>query len=143
MTPDLMKLIAGGGGQGQKPAAPAPAPMGTEQNSPPVGAPMATPQPMEGAKQSAMINISMAMDLLEQSLGPLGSESEEGQAVLSAISGLSRKFGASKKKAEGLVPAEIMQLMQQLPQAGGGSQVAKSMAGAGMPPAPHPQGAMG
>jgi hypothetical protein len=134
MTPDLMKLVAGGGGMGE--STPNPVSAQAEGNVPPVTAPMATPQPMEGQQQSAMINITMAMDLLESSLASFGSESEEGQTILNSLSSLSRKFGASKKKAEGLIPTEIMQLMQNLPQAGGGTPQAKAMAGAGAPPAP-------
>ena len=143
MTPDFMKLIAGGGGQGTK--QPNPMQTAAEGNTPPVTSPMATPQPQEGTQQAALVNITMAMDLLEASLAAFGSESEEGQALLSSLQGLSRKFGASKKKAEGLVPAEIMQLMQMLPQAGGGSPQAKAMnapppmpmpPGGGMPPPP-------
>jgi hypothetical protein len=134
MNPDLMKLIAGGGGM----SAQEPNPMSAQasSNTPPVTAPMSTPQPQEGTQQSAMININMAMDLLESSLAAYGSETEEGQALLNSLSTLSRKFGASKKKTEGLIPAEIMSLMQTLPQAGGGSPQAKAMAGAGAPPMP-------
>ena len=143
MTPDFMKLIAGGSGQGTQD--PSQMQAANEGNSPPVTSPMATPQPQEGTQQAAMVNITMAMDLLEASLAAFGSESEEGQALLGSLQGLSRKFGASKKKAESLVPAEIMQLMQMLPQAGGGSAQAKAMnapppmpmpPGGGMPPPP-------
>ena len=137
MTPDLMKLVAGGGGMSQQ--QPNPISAQAEGNSPPITAPMATPQPMEGQQQSAMINITMAMDLLESSLAAYGSESEEGQTLLNALSSLSRKFGASKKKAEGLIPTEIMQLMQNLPQAGGGSPQAKAMAAPSAPPPMPPQ----
>lgn len=136
MTPDLMKLISGGAGQGAK--TPNPMAAQSEMNTPPVTAPMATPQPAEGQQQAAMINITMAMDLLEASLAAYGSESEEGQTLLNALSNLSKKFGASKKKAEGLIPAEIMQLMQTLPQAGGGSPEAKAMGAPMAPPPPAP-----
>lgn len=137
MTPDLMKLIAGGAGKGEQTPNPMTAQSAT--NHPPVGAPMTTPQPQDGNKQSAMINVTMAMDLLESSLASFGSESEEGQVLLNSLSSLSRKFGANKKKAEGLIPTEIMQLMQNLPQAGGGSPQAKAMGAApSAPPMPQP-----
>jgi hypothetical protein len=145
MNPDLTKLVAGGAGEGVK--APNPMDAAAQTNTPPVTAPMATPQPQEGSQQAAMVNMTMAMDLLEASLASFGSESEEGQALLSSLSNLSRKFGASKKKTEGLIPAEIMQMMQTLPQAGGGSPQAKAMnapppmpmpQGGGMPPPPPP-----
>jgi hypothetical protein len=92
---------------------------------------MSTPQPAQGEKQSAMVNVSLAMDLLEQTLAAFGSESDEGRAVLACLSGLSKMFGQQKPKAEGLVPAELMQLFQSLPQAGGASPVAKAMGAAG------------
>jgi hypothetical protein len=94
---------------------------------------MTTPQPANGEKQSAMVNLSIAMDLMEQSLPALGSESEEGRAVLSVLSTLSRKFGGARNKSKDLIPAELQQLMQGLKP----SPVAQAMqgaAGAGMTP---------
>jgi hypothetical protein len=125
MPPELMKLIAGGAG---KSAAPPQMPAGAPpQGASPGGAPMSTPQPAAGEKQNAMVNVTLAMDLLEQTLPSLGSESEEGQAVLSVLSKLSAKFGHTRAKSQELVPAELMQLMQSLPQMGGMSPEAKAM----------------
>jgi hypothetical protein len=132
VDPNLMKLIAGGGGRGGIPAQPTDA--SPQTGAPPGGSPMSTPQPAQGEKQSAMVNVSIAMDLLEQTLGALGSESEEGQAVLQCLSGLSKKFGHSRAKSQELVPAELMQLFQSLPQAGGGmNPQAKAMGNAPQP----------
>lgn len=109
----------------------------------PTGSPMATPQPAEGEKQNAMVNVNLAMDLLEQTLPNLGSESEEGQVVVQVLSVLGKKFGHTKQKSQELIPAELMQLMQSLPQAGGMSPEHKAMGGQpmsmpGMPPGmPH------
>jgi hypothetical protein len=101
---------------------------------------MSTPQPAQGEKQSAMVNVSLAMDLLEQTLHALGSESEEGQTILTCLSGLSKKFGHTRAKSQELVPAELMQLFQSLPQAGGMSPSAKAMGGQPMPvPGQQPQ----
>ena len=96
---------------------------------------MSTPQPAQGEKQSAMVNVSIAMDLLEQTLPALGSESEEGKSVLQCLTALSKKFGHSRSKSQELVPAELMQLMSQMPQAGGMSPSAKAM---GQTPIPMP-----
>ena len=93
----------------------------------PGGSPMTTPQPAHGDKQNAMVNVNLAMDLLEQTLPSLGSESEEGQAVLKALSGLSSRFAQTRAKTQELVPAELAQLMQSLPQMGGMSPEAKAM----------------
>lgn len=106
----------------------------------PVGSPMATPQQNEGLQQSAMVDISMAQDLLEKSLGPFGSETEKGRALLSALQTLSKAFGETRQKSRDLQGAEISQLMQSLPAAGGASPEMKAMAGGGAPQ-PMPQAA--
>ena len=125
MPPELMQLIAGGAGK-SAPAMPQP---GGEQAAGPAqgGAPMTTPQPAAGEKQNAMVNVTLAMDLPEEVLPALGSESDEGQAVLDVLSKLSKKFGHTRAKSQELVPAELMQLFQNLPQQGGMSQEAKAM----------------
>jgi len=131
IPPELMKLIAGGGGKSgpgmSTPAANPAAPGAMQPGAAPGGSPMSTPQPAHGEKQSAMVNVGIAMDLLEQTLPALGSESEEGQEILKTLASLSKKFGHSRSKSQELVPAELMQLMQSLPQAGGMSPEAKAM----------------
>jgi len=106
--------------------------------SPPMASPMSTPEPKMGSKEAAMINIGMAMDLLEQSLPALGSESEEGQKALTAIRSLTSVLGPRKNKTNELQQSEILQMLQTLPQAGGATPEGKAMAAApvpGMPPA--------
>jgi len=124
----------------------------SDASAPPMGSPMSTPEPKMGNREAAMINISMAMDLLEQSLPALGSESPEGQKILGAIRGMSGIIGAKKAKTNELQPAEIMQMLQTLPQAGGATPEGKAMAQApaipgmspgGMPPPPMGGGAPG
>jgi hypothetical protein len=88
---------------------------------------MATPEPAQGEKQSAYITIGLAGDLLEQSLPAIGSESPEGQVILDCLTKLSKTFGHTKAKSSELHPAELMQLMQSLPQMGGMSPEAKAM----------------
>jgi len=117
----------------------------SDPSAPPMASPMSTPEPKMGNREAAMINISMAMDLLEQSLPALGSESPEGQKVLGAIRGMSGIIGPKKAKTNELQPAEIMQMLQTLPQAGGATAEGKAMQAAptipgmspgGMPPPP-------
>lgn len=135
VPPELMKLIAGGGGKGGAPQA-NPAAGGQAQPGAAAGAtPMSTPQPAQGDKRSAMVNVSIAMNLLEQTLPALGSESEEGRTVLTCLQTLSKKFGHQQAKSNELVPAELMQLMSSMPQAGGMTPEAKAM---GQQPIPMP-----
>ena len=141
VPPEMMQLLSGGGGKFPAPGA------GTMDqaapgNMPPAGGPMSTPQPKEGLTQAAMVNISMVMQLLEQSLGAFGSHTPEGEAVLNALKTLTKKFGASQQKSNQLIPAELMQLMQAIPGAGGGSPAAKTMGAmpSGAPSMPTPAG---
>jgi hypothetical protein len=109
---------------------------------------MSTPEPKMGTKEAALINISMAMDLLEQSLPAFGSESVEGQKALNAIRQLSGLIGPRKSKTNELQQSEILQMLQTLPQAGGATPEGRAMAqapipgmppqGGGMPPSPPP-----
>jgi hypothetical protein len=124
----------------------------SDASAPPMSSPMSTPEPKMGNREAAMINISMAMDLLEQSLPAIGSESPEGQKVLQAIRGMSAIIGPKKAKTNELQPAEIMQMLQTLPQAGGATPEGKAMSQApaipgmspgGMPPPPMGGGAPG
>lgn len=100
---------------------------GQQAGGAPVTAPMTSPQQNEGQQQAAMVDISMAMDLLEKSLPLFGSETDQGRSLLSALTGLSKTFGEQRDKGRQLVPAEIMQLMQSLPQGGGASPEMQSM----------------
>jgi hypothetical protein len=138
----LMKMIQGQ----QKPGVATPPPAAepgtaiSDASTPPMGAPMSTPEPKMGTREAAMINISMAMDLLEQALPALGSESAEGQKALGALRMMSGLLGGKKEKTGELQQAEIMQMLQNLPQAGGASPEAKAMAGAPMIPGMAPPG---
>lgn len=137
MSPELMKLMAAGGA-GKKAAPPVGAtPSGSQTPGGPVGAPMTTPQPNQGQQQAANVDIALAMDLLEKALPPYGSESPQGKALLTCLSGLSKTFGEQREKAKPLIPAELKQLMAATPMGGGATPEMKSMAGG----APKPPGA--
>ena len=125
----MMELIQ----QGQAPEntdIPAPDSAGSSPDSstPPMASPMSTPEPKMGSKAAANINIQMAMDLLEQSLPALGSESEEGQQIMKSLASLHKMFGKREAKNRELMPAEILQMIQTLPQAGGASPEQRSIA---------------
>ena len=138
----LMELMRGS----RSASTPAPSPDETliggsisDSETPPMASPMSTPEPKMGSKEAAMINIGMAMDLIEQSLPALGSESEEGQKALAAIRSLTGVMGPRKNKTNELQQSEILQMLQTLPQAGGATPEGRAMAQAPVPGMP-PQG---
>ena len=134
----LMELMRGPKSAGAAAPMPqAPTPM-TDAETPPIAAPMSTPEPKMGSREAAMINIGMALDLIEQSLPALGSDSEEGKKALDAIRVLNGVMGPRKGKTNELQQAEILQMLQSLPQAGGATPEGRAIAQApipGMPPA--------
>ena len=136
----LMELMRGP--RSANAPAPMPAPQAggmSDAETPPMSSPMSTPEPKMGSKEAAMINLGMAMDLLEQSLPALGSETEEGQKALGAIRTLTGILGPRKNKTNELQQSEILQMLQTLPQAGGATPEGKAMSAAPIPGMP-PQG---
>ena len=149
---DIMALMQGAGAGGATPGgiAVGEAPPG---GPPPMPTPMSTPEPKAGVREAALVNISMALDLIEQALPALGSESMEGKKALSALANLTSVLGPKKQRAGELQNAEILQLLQNLPQAGGGTPGSRAIAGGlpnlglmnppGAPPAPPAGGPAG
>lgn len=112
-----------------------------DAQTPPTGAPMSTPQPKEGEKLAAKVNVQIAMDLLQQSLPAFGADSKEGQEIMKVIKGLAKEFGETESKTRELIPAEIIQMMQTLPQAAGATpeqKVAMSQPAITPPQPPQP-----
>jgi hypothetical protein len=145
----LMELMRGTRSAGaampaQTPAVGEPgAPLSPADNEiPPIAAPMSTPEPKMGSREAAMINISMAMDLLEQSLPALGPESAEAQKAMTAIRSLTEVLGPRKGQVNELQQSEILQMLQSLPQAGGATPEGKALAQAPVPGMPPPAGGM-
>lgn len=118
----------------------------SDATTPPMGAPMSTPEPKMGTKESAMLNLSMAMDLLNQSLPGIGVNSKEGKQVLDAIRVITGILGPDKERTDELQPTEILNMLQTLPQAGGATPESKAMLSApaipGMMPTPPGGGAL-
>ena len=135
----MMELMSGNQGATDIPSPTAPEGMSAE-GVPPMAAPMSTPEPKMGNKEAGMLNISMAMDLIEQALPAFGSASEEGQKVLAAIKTLSNILGPRKNKTNELQQSEILQMLQSLPQAGGTTPEGKAMAQAPAVPGMAPTG---
>lgn len=143
-TDKLMELMKGNRSAGAPSPMPEEMPVGamSDAETSPMASPMSTPEPKMGSKEAALINISMAMDLLEQSLPAFGSESTEGQKALNAIRQLSGLIGPRKGKTNELQQSEILQMLQTLPQAGGATPEGKAMAQAPIPGMPPPPGGM-
>jgi len=140
-----MALLGQQGGQPQGGISMAPGADGASAQ-PPMTSPMSTPEPKSGQRESALVNVSMALDLIEQSLPAIGSETPEGQKLISALNNLTSVLGPKKQKAGELQYAEILQLLQNLPNAGGGSPGARTISAAGpnlgqMTPPPQGGGA--
>ena len=112
----------------------------SDSSTAPMGTPMSTPEPKMGNKEGAMVNLSMAQDLLEQALPSVGSDSEEGKAILNAINVINKVIGPRKGKTKELQQSEILQMLQNLPQAGGATPEGRAMSQApavpNLPPMP-------
>lgn len=130
---------AGAGGPGELGMPPGgPLPEGGTPPGGPMGAPMSQPNAAEGLKAGARVNVTMAIDILQQALPAMGAATPEGQAVLNALKTLTKAFGKTEAKSRELIPAEVMQLLSGLPQtnpnpgmkAGG----ARPVPGVGAPP---------
>jgi hypothetical protein len=131
------------GGKTAPPAPPSPVEAAmSDASTGPMSSPMSTPEPKLGNREGAMINLSMAMDLIEQALPSIGSESPEGQRLISALSSLTRIVGPKKGKTNELQTNEILQMLQTLPKAGGATPESMAMAAGmpipGTPPPPPP-----
>jgi hypothetical protein len=109
-----------------------------ESGTPPMASAMSTPEPKLGSKAAANINIQMAMDLLEQSLPAMGSETDEGQLIMKSLGSLHKMFGKREAKNRELIPAEILQMIQTLPQSNMPPEQ-KAASQAPIPGMPQPQ----
>ena len=119
----------GKAGPGAQPgAAPAMGPASDDARTmPPAAAPFATPQEKRGLKATALAHVHLATTLLEQALPDLGHETAEGQVVYKAIESLMKLTGQKGHDNSDLVPAEVMQMVKQLPQMGGGTPVQQEL----------------
>ena len=124
----LMEMIRGDQSKGGTPEDDTTKPALSGAESPPMGAPMLTTEDKRGDQASARIKVQMAMDLMQQALPAFGSESEEGKKILSVLGSMARVFGETEAKTKELIPAEIIQMIQSLPQAGGASPEMRAIA---------------
>lgn len=134
INPELLKVVQGGAGKTGA-ASPQHADTATDSGAP-VGAPTMAPQAPEGEQMSAMIQISMAMDMIGKSMPAFSDDSKEGEAMMKALESLERAFGEKDDKAKELVPAELRMLMQTLGQRTPEQQAMAGGGPAGAPPMP-------
>lgn len=126
----LMEMMRGGRPTPPAPVEEPPKPALSGAETPPMGAPMLTPEEKKGDQASAKVNVQMAMDLMQQALVAFGAESVEGKKILDVLSSLARVFGETANTSRELIPAEIMQMIQSLPQTGAASPALRSLAAA-------------
>lgn len=124
VPPDLMKPPSGGAPMPQE---------GSPVDGAPGAAPMLTPQKPAGQIAGAKVTVLAGVKLLTRALVDLEPKSSEYDAVLGAISKLSKTFGKEEDENEKLMPAELGIIQQAL--AGPGA------AGPGAPPGPPGGGA--
>jgi hypothetical protein len=136
MADKITDMIAGQMASGMPGAATPP-----ELPAGPMAAPMSTPEPKMGSKEGALVNLAMALDLIELALPALGSESGEGQKALAAMRAISSLMGSRKPRVNELQPAEILQLLGSLPQAGNVTPEVKAAMGGPAPIVPPGAGA--
>ena len=129
----LMDLIRKGQPKVAPPVVEPQTPALSGAETPPMSAPMLTPEEKQGDQANAKVNVQMAMDLMQQALVTFGSESKEGKKILEVITSLARVFGETEGKTRELIPAEIMQMIQALPQTGSASPALRSLAAAPVP----------
>lgn len=106
--------------------------------TPPMSSPMTTPEPQAGNMEQARLDVMMALDMLQKAMQVFGMESEEGESLSEAIEELVNKFGERESETRQLMPAEIMNLVSSLPQAGGATPEARAVAQAPIPGTEQP-----
>lgn len=87
---------------------------------------MSQPQEKKGAKTAALTNLKIAQNMLEQALTAFGPEDDEYKAVLDCLTKLAKLAGKAGDASD-LVPAQVMRMVGQLPQMGGGTDVQRAV----------------
>lgn len=131
VPPEIAAALAKGAPGAGAPMPPGAAPMGGAPKPPgPSAAPMMAPQPKQGNEAGARADVQVIIKKLTQTLQTFHPGSKEGDAVMKALSTLTKGFGETAGKDKELMPAEIMQAISGL--AGPGKPPP------GLPPPPGP-----
>jgi hypothetical protein len=105
------------------PGAPGAGPSGAQQA--PGGSPTPTPSKKLGLRAGAMTNVSIARNMLEQALTVLDHDDPAYKAVYKALGAINPI--SAKSDSSDLVPAQVMRMVGELPQMGGGTDVQKML----------------
>lgn len=133
---DMMKMD-----QGAQAMAPTLPPSEQGADTPPMASPMSTPEAKKGEQEKARLNVMMAMDMLQSAIGAFDPDSPENLTIEKVVADITRRFGERESDTRQLIPAEILQMIQTLPQAGGATSGQRTAAmapieGASSPPLP-------
>ena len=123
---------------GAAPDQPTPPPNEQESQTAPMPSPMSTPEPQAGNMEQARLNVMMALDMLQEALKTFGTASKEGEMLAKVVGDITTQFGEREGETRQLMPAEVMQLISTLPQAGGASPAARAVAQAPVPGTQQP-----
>lgn len=120
---------------------PTPPPAEQDALTSPMASPMTTPEPAKGEEEKARLNIMMALDMLQSAMGVFAPDSKESKTVEKLVADITRTFGERESDTRRLIPTEILQMIQTLPQAGGATPGQRTAAmapveGATAPPLP-------
>jgi hypothetical protein len=99
-----------------------------DETTAPMASPMSTPEPKAGEQEKARLNIMLALDMLQQSIGMFPEKSKEAKTLEEVVRSITMSFGEREADTRQLIPAEILQMIQTLPQAGGASPAQREMA---------------
>jgi hypothetical protein len=127
--------------QGMAAEAPTLPPSEQGSDTPPMASPMSTPEVKKGEQEKARLNVMMALDMLQSAIGAFPPDTDEGATIQKVVADITRRFGERESDTRQLMPAEILQMIQTLPQAGGATPGQRTAAmapveGATAPPLP-------
>lgn len=104
----------------------------------PAAAGMMTPQEPAGQQEASRVEVLLATKMLERAIPAFGSQSKEGQAIMTALKSLGAHFGKTEGSTEQLMPAELRKMISEFT----GPGMPGPPPGAGAPPGGPPQGGM-
>ena len=110
----------------------------SEESTAPMAGPMVTPEPKTGEREMAIANLSIAMQLIENSLAELGSDTQEAKDAVRAVKILEQITGTNKEAGD-LQRAEILRLMETLSPEQQSAAMSQQAPPPAAPPMPAPQ----